>query len=137
MYLDPIAFDGYPVAEIQAIGRTARLSEDQFRAGMAAFDQTLVQIVKTMTYDMNKWNQYTLRAIKETYVDTDYHRTFPHPAASSETMRLKFPAIRVLAQRAAILSPALPLPFLPAMRPPGTWPLYPNRKIPTAWQKGY
>ncbi len=110
IYLDPIAFDGYPVAEIQAIGRTARLSDAQFKAGMAAFDQTLVQIIKTMTFDMNKWNQYTLRAIKETYVDVDYHRSFPGPA-TSETMRLKFDAIRVLAQRASILSPALLLPY--------------------------
>jgi len=47
--LDPIAFDGYPVNEIQAIGRGSLIpntpeGDEAFANGFAAFDQTLVQI---------------------------------------------------------------------------------------------
>ncbi len=68
MQLDPIAFDGYPVNEIQAIGRASMIPDtpeaDAMSAGaFGAFDQTLVQIYKTMVYDPNVYNQYNLRRI--------------------------------------------------------------------------
>ena len=45
IFLDPIAFDGYPVSEIQAIGRASAIKDDSmFQMAMGAFDQTLVQI---------------------------------------------------------------------------------------------
>jgi pimeloyl-ACP methyl ester carboxylesterase len=49
--LDAIAFDGYPVNEIQAIGRASLIpntpeGDQQFAVAMGAFDQTLVQITK-------------------------------------------------------------------------------------------
>ena len=122
IYLDPVAFDGHPVAEIQAIGRGATIEDkDQFEAAFGTFDQTLVQILKTMTYDMNVWNQYSLRDIKGTYVDVDYERPngFVGPGATSQTMELHFDAIRVLAQRAAILSPNLLLPYDSELNPEG------------------
>ena len=45
--LDAITFDGYPVNEIQAIGRASQIpntpeGDAMFPAGFAAFDQTLV-----------------------------------------------------------------------------------------------
>ena len=51
--MDPIAFDGYPVNEIQAIGRASEIpntpeGDAQYGMLFAAFDQTLVQILKTM-----------------------------------------------------------------------------------------
>ena len=77
--LDPIAFDGYPVNEIQAIGRGAGIpntpeGDQAFAMGFGAFDQTLVQIYKTMVYDPNVYNNYTLRSITFPYVDVDYER---------------------------------------------------------------
>ena len=56
----PIAFDGYPVNEIQANGWAAEIPNtkeggDQFALLFAAFDQTLVRILKSMVYDPAKF----------------------------------------------------------------------------------
>jgi pimeloyl-ACP methyl ester carboxylesterase len=135
--LDPIALDGYPVNEIQAIGRASALpmSKDReeglsFEEAMGSFDQTLVQIFKTMVHRPNEvYNQYTLRNITFPYIDVDYER---HPRsdktlpvfstltpkmkdldgyATSMSLGLNMHAIRVLSQRAAMLSSAQLLPF--------------------------
>lgn len=117
--LDPIAFDGYPVSEIQAIGRASMIEDDeQFQQAMGAFDQTLVQIYKTMVYDSSVYNQYNLRDIKGTYIDTDYERN-GEDYANSLSLRLNFHAIRVLSDRAAILSPILLLPYSEKKNPKG------------------
>lgn len=112
---DPIAFDGYPVNEIQAIGRASRIrDENMFRQAFGAFDQTLVQIYKTMVHKPGEvYNQYSLRDITFPYMDVDYERVESRHGedASSLTMHLHWTAIRVLADRAAILSPALLLPY--------------------------
>ena len=114
--LNSIDFDGYPVSEIQAIGRAAMIeNEEDFMKGMFAFDQTLVQIYKTMVRDPAVYNQYKLRDIKFPYVDTDYER----PGATSLTLKIKFQNIRVLSDRAAILAPDLLLPFDPKHNPKG------------------
>jgi pimeloyl-ACP methyl ester carboxylesterase len=131
--LDPIAFDGYPVAEIQAIGRASQIpvefrhgmDDGEFKEAMGAFDQTVVQIFKTMVYDPNVYNQYNLRDLKFPYADVDYERnrinqqTGEREYATSLTLGLNFEAIRVLADRAAILSPALLLPYDEAQNPKG------------------
>ncbi len=112
--LDPIAFDGYPVNEIQAIGRASILNNEQFTMAMGAADQTLVQIFKTMVQNPDKvWNQYTLRTIMKTYIDVDYERNkdIEGTNATSMTMKLKLNNLRVLADRSAILSPSLLLPI--------------------------
>jgi len=136
--LDAIAFDGYPVNEIQAIGRASMIpntpeGDAQFAAAMGAFDQTLVQIYKTMVYDPNVYNQYKLRSITFPYVDVDYERNGAGDGvtdvAKSVTMQLKMHNIRVLADRAAILSPALLLPHHPTKNPNGV--KYENITVPT------
>jgi pimeloyl-ACP methyl ester carboxylesterase len=97
--LDPIAFDGYPVSEIQAIGRASQIKDEKtFQMVMGSIDQTMVQIFKTMVHKPdNVYNQYTLRSIKGTYVDTDYERSeYKHGEdADSLTLRLRWDAIRV------------------------------------------
>ena len=115
--IDPIAFDGYPVSEIQAIGRASVIKDnDQFKMAMGGIDQTMVQIFKTMVHNPDTvWNQYSLRAIKGTYIDTDYDRT----GADSLTLSLKFDAIRVLTDRSAILAPDLLLPYHKTKNPKG------------------
>ena len=111
-YLDPVAFDGYPVAEIQAIGRASAIEDDQeFLKAFGAFDQTSVQIFKTMVHHPDKvYNQYSLRKLKFPYVDVDYERP---PSAENNwrgsdtmTLRLHLNALRVLADRSAILGAA-------------------------------
>ncbi len=136
--LDGIAFDGYPVNEIQAIGRASMIpntpeGDAQFAAAMGAFDQTLVQIYKTMVYDSSVYNQYKLRGVTFPYVDVDYHRNGGDDGVSdvakSVTMRLKMHNIRVLADRAAILSPALLLPYDEHKNPNGV--KYGNITVPS------
>ncbi len=126
--LDAIAFDGYPVNEIQAIGRASQIpntpeGDAMFAAAFGAFDQTLVQIYKTMVYDPNVYNQYNLRWVTFPYVDVDYERNRTGDGvtdvAKSVTLRLKLHNMRVLAERAAILSPALLLPYDPEKNPEG------------------
>ncbi|MCB1986245.1 MAG: hypothetical protein H6936_10105 [Burkholderiales bacterium] len=77
--MDPIAFDGYPVNEIQAIGRTSEIpntpeGDVQFGMLFSAFDQTLVQILKFKVSDPAKYNQYSLRYLIFPYIDVDYER---------------------------------------------------------------
>lgn len=121
IWIDPIAFDGYPVSEIQAFGRASQLSDEDFGKLLGAADQTMVQIFKTMVFDPNVWNQYTLRNIKKTYIDVDYERSAARNGedATSLTLRLHPNNMRVLTDRAAILSPALLLPYHPELNPKG------------------
>ncbi len=126
--VDPVSFDGYPVNEIQAIGRASEIpntaeGDAQFAMLFAAFDQTLVQILKSMVHDPAKYNQYNLRYLTFPYVDVDYERNHAGDGisnvAKSTSMRLKLHNIRVLSDRAAILSPALLLPHHPQYNPNG------------------
>ncbi|WP_164844344.1 alpha/beta hydrolase [Azoarcus sp. DN11] len=135
--LDPIAFDGYPVNEIQAIGRASLIPDTpegnaMFAAAFGAFDQTLVQIYKTMVYNPAVYNQYNLRRITFPYVDVDYERNDRGDGvgdvAKSVTLRLKLHNIRVLADRASILSPALLLPYDAGENPEGV--RYDNITVP-------
>lgn len=136
--LDPITFDGYPVNEIQAIGRASAIpntpeGDAQYAMLFAAFDQTLVQILKSMVHDPAKYNQYNLRYLTFPYVDVDYERNGigdgVTDVAKSTTMNLKLHNMRVLSDRAAILSPALLLPHHPQHNPNGVQ--YQNITVPT------
>lgn len=136
--VDPVAFDGYPVNEIQAIGRASEIpntpeGDAQFAMMFAAFDQTLVQILKSMVYDPAKYNQYNLRYLTFPYIDIDYERNDVNDGisgvAKSTTLRLKLHNLRVLSDRAAILSPALLLPYHPKFNPNGV--KYQNITVPT------
>ena len=121
IYLDPIALDGYPVPEIQAIGRAAAMDNDeQFSMMMGAFDQTLTQIYKTMVHNPDKrYNQYSMRDILFPYVSQDYVSPAIGIKSTSQTMHLRMHSIRVLADRAAVLSSALLLPYHPEKNPDG------------------
>lgn len=136
--MDAIAFDGYPVNEIQAIGRASMIpntpeGDAMFAAAFGAFDQTLVQIYKTMVHNPALFNQYNLRRIAFPYVDVDYERNGKNDGVSdvakSTTLRLKLHNCRVLADRAAILSPALLLPYDAKRNPEGVE--YVNITVPT------
>lgn len=140
--LDAIAFDGYPVNEIQAIGRASRIpnteeGDQMFAAAFGAFDQTLVQILKTMVWNPAVYNQYKVRLLTFPYVQTDYERNGAGDGASdvatSVTLRQNLHNMRVLADRAAILSPALLLPHHPVRNPRGV--RYQDITVPTliAW----
>jgi len=124
IWINPIAFDGYPVSEIQAFGRASQLNEQDLMKALGDGDQTMVQIFKTMVYNPNKWNQYSLRNIKRTYIDVDYARNKVLPNgereyANSLTLRLKPVAMKVLTDRSAILSSRLLLPYHEKLNPFG------------------
>jgi pimeloyl-ACP methyl ester carboxylesterase len=126
--LDAITFDGYPVNEIQAIGRASQIpntpeGDEMFGMLFGAFDQTLVQILKSMVYNPAVYNQYKVRLLTFPYVDVDYERNGTGDGvtdvAKSTTLRLHLHNMRVLADRASILSPALLLPYDAKRNPNG------------------
>lgn len=113
--IDPIALDGYPVNEIQAIGRASGLNDEQFMMAMGAIDSTIIQIEKTMVRDNNRFNQYVYKDFLHPYVETNYNTE----GANSVTMGLKFDSLRVLADRAAVLAPYLLMPYDERRNPRG------------------
>lgn len=121
VFIDPVAFDGYPVSEIQAFGRGSMLPDEKIAELFGGADQTMVQIFKTMVYDQNTYNQYNLRDYKFPYIDTDYERSEFRDGedATSMTLRLKLDAMKNLMDRASILSSALLLPYSKIMNPKG------------------
>jgi len=136
--LDAITFDGYPVNEIQAIGRASQIpntaeGDAMFAQAFGAFDQTLVQILKTMVHNPSVYNQYKLRLLTFPYVQVDYERNRAgdgvSDVAKSITLRQNYHNMRVLADRAAILSPALLLPHHPKKNPNGV--RYRDITVPT------
>ncbi len=125
---DSVAFDGYPVNEIQAIGRASQIpntpeGDQMFAQAFGAFDQTLVQILKSMVHMPDTYNQYKLRLLTFPYVQVDYERNGKgdgvSDVAKSTTLRLNMHNIRVLSDRASVLSPALLLPYHPEKNPNG------------------
>lgn len=108
IYIDPVSLDGYPVNEIQAIGRTANLPDKTYQMAMGAFDQTAIQIYKTMVHKPDQvWNQWTYRWIQKPYADVDYVKGF------SSTMGLKWNNLRNLSDRSYVLGGPQLLPFHP------------------------
>lgn len=86
-----------------------------------------------MVHNPAVFNQYNLRRIAFPYVDVDYERNGKNDGVSdvakSTTLRLKQHNCRVLADRAAILSPALLLPHDAQRNPGGV--KYENITVPT------
>ena len=80
--LHPIAFSGYFISEIGAVGRASALpwpveqgELDVFALAMGALDQSLVQIEKSMVGDAHDvTNQWQQRDDLLAYVETDYER---------------------------------------------------------------
>jgi len=82
-----------------------------------------------MVHNQEGYNQYVLRDLQGPYVEVDYERNVPLPGlipgpegrdlATPVTMELDFNAIRVLSQRASILSPHLLLPYDEVFNPIG------------------
>ena len=135
IWVDPIAFDGYPVNEIQAFGRAAMIPREdvcddcgnvqeedvKFKTLMGAADQTMVQIFKTMVERQEVYNQYSLKEITRAYVENDYERSKSKDGedANSLTLKLKYDNMRTLCERAARLEPAQLLPFDCSLNPKG------------------
>lgn len=129
VYINPVGWSHYPVAEIQAIGRASQIPiidklgipDAEFKAAMGDIDQRMVVIFKQMVYQKEKYNQFNLRDIKHPYIDVDYERSKYKDGedATSLTLRIHWEAVRVLCDRAAILSPALLLPYDSVKNPKG------------------
>ena len=109
IYIDPVALDGYPVNEIQAIGRTSNLDDKTYKMAMGAFDQTAIQIYKTMVHKPDDvWNQYTYRWVLDPYVDVNYSQGY------TSTMNIKWNNLRNLSDRSFVLGGPQLLPYHPS-----------------------
>jgi pimeloyl-ACP methyl ester carboxylesterase len=143
MYLDPISFSGYFIAEIGAIGRASQIpwpdKSGQFEMAMGSLDQSLVQIEKSMVRDSKVTNQWQQRDDLHAYVETDYERNRSNENVIQDdekwledlmridtpyvytplTRKLKFWNIRVLSQQSAMLRPASLQPYSHINNPQG------------------
>jgi len=121
--VNPISLSSYPISEIQAIGRASAIEDEKtFQMAMGDIDSKMTQILKTMVRHPHRvFNQFSQRTFLFPYVDVDYERSayLDGEDATSMTLRLHWDAIRSLSDRAAILSPALLLPFDPVRNPKG------------------
>nr|QBK84541.1 MAG: haloalkane dehalogenase [Pithovirus LCDPAC01] len=146
VFLDPIAFSGYFIAEIGTMGRASQLpwgpgkDGTMFEGAVGTFDQQMVQIEKSMVRDTKVTNQWQQRDDLFPYVSTDYERndsislvgkmsdlrrltsllsiTTPD-IYTPLTRRLNMWNIRVLAQQAAYLRPASLQPYHRTKNPQG------------------
>lgn len=103
LLLDPVALSGYPVAEIQAIGRATGLSVDdgKYQMAMGAFDQTAIQIMKTMMHKPDDYfNQWTYRIVLWPYVRMDYENV---DLKGTTGLYLKMGHIRCLSEQSSVL----------------------------------
>ena len=108
---DPIAFDGYPVKEIEAFGRASAVDDNTFMLLLAKADQEMWQIYKTMVHNPDEvYDQYTLRDIIFPYANVNYEQ---NGGLNPLEMQLNFHNLHVLCDRSSILSPKLLLPFNP------------------------
>ncbi len=152
--ISPITGDGHPVPEITDIGMASLLNKKEnsglpgedpivsrsYMRTMGGFPGNLNQIIKSMLYSGNphsqKLNQYAWRTFLETYADQDYERPAdsvhadPHTGAgySSLTGGIKWRALRVLSERAAILAPNRIFPWHAKKNPIGI--RYSNIRVP-------
>jgi len=109
---DPVTLQGYPVPEIQIIGQASMIFDDkQFMMAMGAFGQTLVQILKDMIHNKERYNQFNMRKLMDPYLDSGYIETPTGEKSTSTTMGHKFHAIKVLTEMASMLGSDLLLPY--------------------------
>lgn len=126
--INPIGFDGYPIPEIQAIGRLSAIEDESlFNALSYNIDSTISQIIKSMSSQPDKsLNKDVIRDIISPYIEVDYEREIDEHETNS--LRMKTNAIRVLSDRAASISPLLLLPYNEGINVRGV--KYENIKIP-------
>lgn len=119
--LGPASFDGYPVHELQAIGRESYTVDDaEFMRNMRNADSLLAQLFRSMVHNPAVLNQYSMRALIGPYGAQQYisvpagardesgaPRSVP---ASAGTMQLNYHALRVLCDRIAAISTRSLLP---------------------------
>lgn len=133
--IDPISLDGYPVHEIQAIGRMSMVPDDSYPMVAGDLDSKLIQIQKTMMMKTRPINNYTARNFTKAYVENDYERpgndytnVQVNPSrkrkvkiggATSLTLDLNFKNFKAMAHRSAVLSPTLLLPYHSELNPDG------------------
>ncbi len=104
--LDPVAYEQWPVAEIETVGRLYFISSDEdFRRAAADFPMKLVQTLRTMLYKPWKLTSRDMRAYREPYETVDYARGGSQLKGNAAYAQPKLEAIRALAKRAASLDP--------------------------------
>ncbi len=121
---DGIRGGAFPISEVKAIGRASMLPMDErsevlagrippdpgsFQAVMGAADQTIVQILKTMTKRQDEvYDRWGLNSTLDPFFSTDYERpaTSPKGIANPVNMPIKFYALKSMADRsgAALIS---------------------------------
>ncbi|WP_251328548.1 alpha/beta fold hydrolase [Haloplanus pelagicus] len=117
--VDPVAYDNWPVAEIESIGRLAFIDdEEEFRKAVADFPMKLVQTLRTMVHEPSNFRggaikegvstartTHDLRKLREPYETVDYADGGSQLNGDAGYGSPKLDAIRALALRGASLDP--------------------------------
>jgi pimeloyl-ACP methyl ester carboxylesterase len=117
--VDPVAYDNWPVAEIESIGRLAFIDDDEeFRKAVADFPMKLVQTLRTMVHEPSNFRggavkedvptartTHDLRKLREPYETVDYAAGGSQLNGDAGYGSPKLDAIRALALRGASLDP--------------------------------
>lgn len=104
--VNPVALDGYPVQEIETIGRMSNIPSEQFDATNMGFPSTVQQILKSMVYHSDRMNSYTEEDFLFPYVESQRNS-----GRSANENMINSWNIYVLAQFASMLNPELLLPL--------------------------
>ena len=112
--VDPVAYEQWPVAEIETVGRLAFIEDDEeFARAVADFPMKLVQTLRTMLYRPWTLTSRDMRAYREPYETVDYSKGGSQLKGNAGYAKPNLKNIRALAIRAASLDPKwmLDLPY--------------------------
>ncbi|MCL7419152.1 MAG: alpha/beta hydrolase [Halalkalicoccus sp.] len=111
---NPVAYDQWPIAEIESVGRLAFIEDDEeFRKAVADFPMKLTQTLRTMLYEPWNLTGRDMREYREAYETVDYAEGGSQWEGTAGYGEPKLEDIRALAIRAASLDPTwmLELPY--------------------------
>ena len=104
--IDPVAYEQWPVAEIETVGRLHFIqSDEELRKAVADFPMKLVQTLRTMLYKPWKLTSRDMRRYREPYETIDYAKGGSQLKGDAGFAQPQLDAIRALAKRAASLDP--------------------------------
>lgn len=104
--IDPVAYEQWPVSEIETVGRAYFIEDDQeFLRAMSDFPMKLAQTLRSMIYKPWKLTSRDQRAYCEPYMTVDYAKGGSQINGDAGYATLKIEGLRGLTKRAASLDP--------------------------------
>ncbi len=104
--VDPVAYDQWPVAEIETIGRMANvLDEKEMQKALVDFPMKFTKRIRSMLHSPGVLTARDMAAFREPYETVDYSKGGSQLKGDAGYGQLKLDAIKALAIRCASLNP--------------------------------